>query len=288
MENLGRIRAENQLIFLNTGKLVGVQSAMINPEFGAKSLNYIGIGNKQVNQILNSEQFATLSLESFLINSDPFIQYTGNDCFNIFILKTQDNIIDNYCLTSGYLTSYRTKFTVGQPVQVGIEAKFISNAGNITVNNLDSNSSGQLASIPQNIYDVSEPEYDIANGQSVNLTLDEYNTSRVIDSSINLEINRVPIYNIGNKQPKRIEIIYPITVSCEFTIQVGEYNYQNLRSFPSGQKVQNIQFDVYSYNTNRLITSYKFNNMTAVAEQRNSSVDDNVLITKKYVGYIYS
>ncbi len=80
----GRIIAVNQQVYLNTGRLWGINSLDISPSLGLSSLNYIGIGNKQVNQILNSEQFVDVSINGNLIDYDPFIQYTGSNCFNMF------------------------------------------------------------------------------------------------------------------------------------------------------------------------------------------------------------
>lgn len=289
MNSFGRIIAANQQIYLNTGRLWGINSFDISPSFGNDSLNYIGIGNKPINQILNSEQFSDVSINSNLINYDPFIQYTGADCFNMFVLNNQGDLDNNYSFISGYLNSYSLKFSIGQPIQTSIGIKFINNCGKISTGGMDLNAYNQLTAIPNNIYEDTEKKFAIASYESTDLILNEYNSQRITEASIDLKISRTPIYNIGNKVPSKINIVYPILINCSFTIEINSlYSGIELQSFPANQQTQDITFNLYENNNpSNLIVSYGFSGMTATNETRKISIDGNTTITKNFVGYLF-
>jgi hypothetical protein len=290
MSIFGRIIAAQQQVYLNTGRLWGINSLEISPSIGADPLTYIGIGNKPVNQIQNSEQYSDVSINNNLIDYDPFIQYTGSDCFNMFVLQNQGDLDNNYSLISGYLNNYNLKFSVGQPIQTSVEIKFINDCGKISTGNMDLNAYNQLIKIPNNIYEDTEKKYHIPSFHSTNLTINEIQTQRIIDASIDLRINRTPIYNLGNKVPSKINIIYPIVVNCSFVFEINNsYSGMQLQSFPANKQVQNITFSLYENNNgSNLIASYGFSGMTEINESYKTSTDGNVSVTKQFVGYIYN
>lgn len=290
LDIFGRIISVNQQIYLNTGRIWGITSMDASPSFGMEPLNYLGIQNKQVNQILNKEQFSELSINANLIDSDPFIQYTGADCFNMFILQNQGDLNNNYSLISGYLNTYNLKFSIGQPIQINAGIKFINNGGRISTGTMDSNAYAQLIQIPNNIYEDTDRKYHVPSFGSTNLTLNEYNTQRIIDASISFKISRIGIYNIGNKVPSKINIIYPIIINCSFTFETNiSYSGIELQSFPANTQVQNITFNIFENdNPSNLIASYGMSGMTAIDEKYNTTTNGNVTVTKEFEGYIYN
>lgn len=286
----GRIRPEDQLVYLNSGKLLGVQSISINPSFGMYPLKYVSINKNPINQILNNEQYIDSNINLFLINQDNFIQYTGIDCFNIFVLKSSNDLDNNYCLISGYLNSYNAKFSIGKTSEISCNIKFVNNGGKIPTGALDSNSSNQLQSIPNQIYKLDGNTYNIPSFGSLNLQLNEIQTNRVTECSIDLQIDRQIVYTIGSRVPSKIKIIYPIAVNCTFNIEINkDYSGMLLQDFPHNQQVQDVSISVYDHvETGNLITSYNFKNLTCIKEDISSATDSNLILTKVYQGYIYN
>ncbi len=281
-----RIRGENQSCFLGSGKLLGIDSILIQNNLGSQSMNYLGIGNKQTFQIPNSEQSSEVTLNSYLINSDPFISLTGKEPINMFILKDKNNINNNYCLISGYLSSYSAKFGINQIPQISTSLKFYKNSGPIPLNNLDPLSSGQLVDIQNNNYDIIPSGLEIPYGGSLDLTLDEYNIgNRVQDFNIDIAIDRIAINNIGARFPKRLDIIFPINTKCSFTFDASNYSGIPLTDFPQSKKTQNISMVVNGQN-GTLITSYSLPNMTLINENISQTTDNNKTITRSYQGYL--
>lgn len=285
--NFGRIKADKQKVYLGTGFLIGLQDISSQDNLGKSPLSYLGVGNKQTYEIPNSEQSVDVTINSLLINSDQFIPLISGDPINMFILKEQSNINDNYCLISGYLNSYGIKFAIGQIPQISTSLKFYNNAGRISTTGLDLFSASQLQNIQLNDYSNITGNL-IPNQGSISLTLNELNTNRVLDFSIGIIINRIPIYNMGNFTPRRVDTIFPLDVNCSFSFDESNYTDTILRAFPSDQQLQNINLKISDFNSNQLISNYSFNNMSLVNETRNSNVDGNVVINKQYVGQIKS
>lgn len=279
-----RIKGEDRSVFLNTGKLM-VDSISIQNNFGSTTNRYIGIGIKNEHQIPNSEQFSDVSLNGYLIDSDPFIQHTGQQPVNIFILKDKNAPNNNFCLISGYLTSYSAQFGINQIPQISTSFKFYKNSGPINMNALDNISSGQLNNISNNTYAEVPSGLEIPYGSSLSLTLDEYSSNRVQEFNINLNINRTPVYNIGTRYPRRVDLLYPIEARCSFSFESGPFSGINLTGFPQTRNTQTISLTVNGQ-TGELITNYSFPNMALVNESITQTIDNNQLVTREYVGYL--
>ena len=286
MESLmfSRVRGETQSCFLGSGKIF-CDSISIQNNLGSNTLNYIGIGNKQNYQIPVSEQSSEVSLNATLINSDPFISLTGKEPVNMFILKDKNNINNNYCLISGYLSSYSAKFGINQIPQISTSIKFYKNSGPIPTGSLDNLSLSQLNVIKNSNYSLTPSGLEIGYGGSLTLTLDESSYNRVQDFSVNINVNRSPILNIGGRSPRRVDIIYPLNVKCSLTYENAFPTGIQLTDFPQKKKTQDISLTVNGQ-TGTLITSYYFSNMTLTSESVSQTTDNNQSVTRSYQGYI--
>ncbi len=282
--DMGRFRAENQLVFLNTGKIM-LTDIQIQSNFGAAPLNFIGQYLKLTSFLPNSEQYADVSINYSLINQDNFISLTGDiQPINMFILKTQSNINDNFCLISGYLNSYSAKYSIGQIPQISTNLRFYGNAGKINTSSLDSFSSNQLTQIQNNDYSNLTGVIVPDSGPSLNLTLNELQTNRVLSCDIGINCKKIPIYNAGARAPKKVNTIFPLDVNFSCTFEVGTYNQTQLRNFPQNKEIQNISLIVSDYNNGQNIAAYYFSGMNLVNETEGMSIDGNLTITKNYFG----
>ena len=282
-----RIRAEDQLFFLGTGQIFGLQDISIQTNFGGSPLKYIGIGNKGLNQTVNSAQYADLSLNSLFVSEDIFFQQTGSQPINCFILKKQTDISNPYSLISGYLTNYSAKYVPNQVPQINSTFRFYNNAGYINTGSLDSYSFSQLTGIQSNVYRSFNNE--VADSNRINLSINEAAINRIQSFDFGISLNRLPIYNVGSRFPIRIDSIFPINVTANISFE-ADYSYSgvSLTDFPQNKILQNIELDVYSNRTNKLIENYYFNNMTLVSENSSINVDGNLTIIRSYLGQLFS
>ena len=285
--NFSRLRAEEQNVFIGSGKWVGIQDISINSNFGAETLRYLGIGNKQEYLMPTSEQSADVTINSLILNSDPYDSLV-NGPINIFILPNEKSWTTNYSLIGGYLTFYSLQCSIGTVPQSNASLKFYTKAGQLSTGDLSIIPRTQLINITNTDYTLSNTGIPyIPHHDSITLTLDEYNTNRVQNFSIDLNFNQVPIYNVGNPAPIRVDSLSPISVDCNFTFECNT-NQSGIpfRTFPSIKKEQNIVLTLTDYTTSSAITSYTLPNMTLINESVNSSLDSNVSITRNYKGYI--
>ncbi len=144
-----------------------------------------------------------------------------------------------------------------------------------------------MNSISSNIYPLFNNE--VANSNYIDLTLNEYNTNRILDFGFSIEINRIPIYNIGSRTPIRTDIIFPINITCNITFEADE-NFSGiiLTDFPQNKIQHNIEIDIYSNQTNELMKNYIFNNMTLISDNSSLNVDGNLTISRTYAGQIFN
>lgn len=280
----GRVHGDNQSLYIGTGKLLGIQSYSISNNFGNFSLKYLGIGNKPISQVANAAQYSDLILNSLLINDDVLIQQTGGP-INCFIMKNQYDT-NPYSLISGYLNSYTAKFAPNQIPETNASFRFYKNAGNIYTGNLDSKSFGQLSGIYNNTY--APFNGYIGNSNYINLTINESTGNRISNFQFSIEMNRLPIYNVGSISPIRVDTIYPVNFTCDLSFEADDnFVDVNQTDFPSVQIKQNIEVDVYSHLSNNLMSQYKFFNMTLISNKRDINVDGNLVINRSYIGQIF-
>lgn len=291
MSNFGRVRSDLQSVFAGTGLIYGIQNFSIDNNFGDFSLKYLGFGGKSINETVNSAQYADLTIDSYLIQqnyliqNDFFVSQTGIALNNFYILKNQYDK-NPYSLVSGCLLNYSAKYTPNTIPQANATFRFYNGAGNISTSQLDSSVTGQLSLISGNSY--TNFNGAIANSNYINLNINESTGNRVLDFTFGLSINRLPIYNIGNRFPIRTDILFPINVTCELTFEADpSFIDASLSDFPINKIQQNMEVDVFSNQTNTLMSQYKFSNMTLISNKRQSNVDGNLTIARSYIGQIF-
>jgi len=282
----GRIKAKDQLFFLNSSQVFGIQSYSIDNNFGAYPVNYIGIGSKSINQNVNSAQSADLNLDSILVSEDLFQYVTGNNPSNFFILK---NLSDTYpyVLNSGYLMNYSLNFSPNQLITSKSSFRFFSNVGQINTGSLDVLSFSQYSGIISG--GLNPFNNEIGNSNFINLSINESTGNRVTNFSFSIDINRIPIYNIGYPPFKRAEIIYPINFSCDITFEPDlSFNDYKLNNFANSKIIQNLEIDVYANRNYLLMNKYFLKNATMVSQSRAINADSSVSIRRTYVGQIFN
>jgi hypothetical protein len=284
IQNNSYIGSEYQLIFLDTTKLVGVQSfnASLNP--GLKPLTYAGIGSKQVYYLPDSEQNVNASINAFLVNQDFYLDFvTGNSLFNTYVLTDKVNSLDKaYSIISGYGVNYSCSYSYGQVPNISFDYIGIRNAGGLGMSDINT---GQLYTISTGLYDNSAVLVPDAGSISVNI--DTFEINRLQSYSINVKSNKIPIYSMGNRFPTRVDLLSPINIQCEFSFEVSNYEYIKLRQVPQNNIIKNLSLIVNSYDNTQRISSYSFNNLNLTLENYEASINGNVTVNQTYQTMLY-
>ncbi len=266
-----RVTKGKHLFFLNSTQLPGVQSINGTFQNNATPLNFIGSAGTLIQQYPNGPQVGNVSLNYLLISNDQFLQYTGAAGFNGYIIDALDNTAKNYSFSSGYLTSYSSKGTLGEIPQVSVNINVYNKIGRL--NPTDGASiSTDLAAIPTNI---STLPLLIPGPGSISLNYSDFNTNAVQSYNINIGINRNPVYINGQSFPYSVETSYPLEITADFTILLNDYVPKKLTDYPFNQTVQNLNVGISDYATNTNIITYGFNNMVLIGESYNASIQQN-------------
>lgn len=283
-----KIDSKNQLVFLNSGRLFGIQSINIAQNPGLQNLSYAGMGIDTVKYIPRQEQTANVSIDGNLINQDYFLNLvTGNDLANVYIMRAKNEFDTCYNLISGYFNNFSCSYGIGSIPQISVQAIFIRDAGKIGTGQLPFNAANQLNAIStSNIAPTGE--FLIPFGNNISLGIDTFNTNRLQSFDINIQSNKVPIYNMGSKSPKKIDLIYPINVEAIFSFEVGDYDLPRLRNIIQSGIIKNINLVAGDYSTNETVCNYNFNNLNLISENYSSPVDGFVTVNQVYQGKIYN
>jgi len=211
---LDRYRRENQYVFLNSGQIPGIQSVTLENDFGAFPVNYIGANYTYMHLAPNAVQEGRIRVDRLIIDgTDHFKPFTGQSGFNLFILKDRNEPVDNYGFTSGYITNYTTRCSLGQIPRTEIGIISYGNLGKIP-----SGESTDTAAQFINIQTSTETKnLKIPGPGSVSLTLNnDFNINRLLSYDLSVNIDRRGIYALGDRYPVSIETNYPIDVIINF------------------------------------------------------------------------
>ncbi len=281
-----KIGHEKRLLFIGKELVNGVQSVTINQDFAAEPVNYAGIGVDTVRYIPRGEQTTSVNINSYLINKDYFFNLvTGNNLQNIYLTKDKTDPTSYYSLLSGCFNSFEASYSVGAAAETNAGFTCVGDAGKIPTGNMNSAQVSDLVFITTG--DAGLSGVLIPDIGSISVNFDTFQTNRLLSYSIKVDANKKPVYNFGSKFPKRVELLYPINVECNFTFEPGDYQDRRMRNFPESGVVKNLEVVVKDYKTYETICSYNLRNLALVSEGNESKVGGNVGINQTYRAQIW-
>lgn len=275
----GYIGKEEQLVFLGTEQLPGVQNLNLSYTNNSTLIKHLGMSGCQY--VPNGIPSASVDISALLISNDQFINFTGNSGINGFILKSRNNISENIAFTSGYLTNYTCQCSIGQIPQINSSFVILGDIGKIPTGTYSALKT-QLSSA-QNGW--STLPLKIADPGSVDLSLNSFVTNRVQDFTVNINVPRNPIYSLGARFPNKVETNYPIECNVNFNIEVNDYSFKKVTDYPFNDTKDNITINVKDLDTQQNIISYAFSGMSLYSESYSANIDGNVKATLNYRGY---
>lgn len=203
---------ENQNFYLNDSLVSGVKS--FNVGIDLKVAPQISI-NDSIKYTKNGLPVAQFNLSYILSDTDRFLPYTG---INSFSGKIEYG--DKYVtFTDGYLTNYSLNYKLGEYPTVDIRG--------VIFNWPASQISFTPKPINLNTFNVGDPCF-------IDTNIAIVATNRFESFGINIDVNRIPNYTIGNYLPDTVYIQYPIKqeVNIDFSASTNLY-YSNTLSLPS-------------------------------------------------------
>jgi hypothetical protein len=282
-----KIGAEHQILFLNRSKIEGIQSVQASQNLGLDKLSYAGIGNKTLNYIPKSEQSNTVQINRLLINSEPFLEFvTGSRMANIYVLREQNDLINNYCLLSGYFTDFQCEYSIGNVATCSTTFNAVGDAGKINTGNMYLDQAQDLAFIQTGNFQ-NTGGYLIPSIGTISLNIDTFQTNRLQSYQLNITSNKVAKYIMGQKHPKSIENLSS-DINCSFSFELGNAELSRLRNFPQSGVVKNLSITIKDYKTEEQICQYNFNNLNLTAENYSVSSNENVLVNVSFTTKIYA
>lgn len=122
---------------------------------------------------------------------------------------------------------------------------------------------------------------------SISINIDDFQTNRVQSFNIDVQSQKFPIYNMGARQPSRVDIVYPIDVTCQFTFEVGNYESPQITDSPRYPIIEDLSLVVNDYKTDANIVTYNFNNLNLMSEDYSISAEGNNIVTVTYNTKMY-
>lgn len=271
-----RLRREGQRFFLNNSEVFGVQSANIQYQTNLVPLKHLSIGCVQATW--QGPQLGKASVSRLVIDTEPFINYTGTLGFNGYIIQNKKDTFKNFSFTSGYLSSYNSNCAIGEIPQTSVNIDIFGNVGQISYSESPETSKD---------FDYIETGNSLINLKitqpgSIELDLDDFNTNRILSYSLNINCPRNPIYFLGSRFPNAVETNWPLEVNVIFQFDIDDYTPKTLRDFPCNPKVKNLSLSLNTFDTHETVQSFNFNDLFLVSESYNNSVDSNVGLTAQY------
>jgi len=280
VHNLGRLRRENQRFFINTQEIFGVQSVNSSFEIQHQPLKHIG-QNTSPKLLYPGSQNGDVSVSQILVTNDQFLPFTGESGFNGYILKSYKENSSNYSFTSGYLTSYSSRCSIGEIPQVDVGIMVLDNLGNIA-SGYSLQTSGDFNTIG-GLTDVFAA--NIAGYGSISVSLSDFTTNRVLGYNLEIQIPRNVIYRLGRQLPEGVFTNYPLEITCSFDFDRNDYANKELRDFLCSPTTQDLTLTLKNYLSNATIQTFAFNDMKFVGESYKTDTNGNASVTTTYKKY---
>ena len=275
-----KISMGDQLFFINSSLIAGIQSLQFDSNRNISSLNYLG--QKKTSFYANGIQGGKVTIDSLVVSDDIFLPFTGNSGFNGYIIKNRADTSKNYSFASGYLTSYSVKGGVDTPTQISVGIDVFGNWGTLESSD-HSQISTDFSSITNHTY--VEPDYKFSHPKYTTVSCNNINSNRLQNFEINILVPRQPTYYLGQLDPSHVEINGPISINCSLQYEIDEYNLTKSKNKSVIHELNDINI-VLKTSSGTTIQTYSFNDMELLNESLSSSNNSYVTVDAEYQTFI--
>lgn len=274
-----QIALDNQLFFINSTPVAGVQSIGLDSASNFEIAKYLG--QSKYKFYANGIQGGRVTIDHLVVSDDVFLPYTGDYGFNGYIIKNRADTSENYSFASGYLSSYSVKGGIDNPIQVSVGVDVFGPVGTLT-----SSDHSQISTDFSNITNHSyvEPDYKFAHPQYTTVSCDNVTNNRLQGFEINIEVLRSPVYFMGNLNPSHVET-KQISINCSMQYEIDSYTMTKSRNKSSTHTTSDITITLKT-KSGSTIQTYSYNSMELINENYSSQNNGNALIDAEYQTYI--
>lgn len=302
-----KVEKDGQYVYLNSLRLKGVQNVSASYQKNISLVDYFG--NNEIVQLPNGEPNGQCTINSLYLTSDPFISYTGDVGSNFYLLRSQTGEDYDFSFSSGYMVSYSQQCGIGEIPSISTNWQIFGNIGTLSrYRAYITNESGSYILAEDGRYllvenqATSEAEsqdyYDSLNSiitgnessladnivgyNSIGLSIDNFNTNRVVQYSFSIQSQRNPKYKLGQIRPNYVLPNRPVQIDVNLEYEIDRYELDSLRQDPCNPTSKNITITAKNYKTKSTILSYSFSDMKLIGESYSSNTESYVNVSATY------
>lgn len=287
-----RIRRENERIFAGTSELQelsGVQSASFSYSSQLFNSKTLGSKNNRLIKTYSGPKIGSASLDSIITSEDFFLQFTGENPTNIFLVNEKNSSEAFQSFYSGYLVSHSVSCSINSFATSNSTFEIVGDIGNIDTedNNILLNAINFI-----NSGDTSGPDFKIPTYGSIDVNFDDFSSDRVQSFDIQYTINRNYRYGVGESfgashVPFSIKTNYPIEVDVSISLELDQYSGRHLAESLCNNNFSNSSIVLRDCEDDSEIARYSFENIYFVAENLSLDVENNLVAELNYKAWIF-
>ena len=267
---LSRISKENQHIYINSKKVLGVQNFTASYNTPIEQIKYLGM--EKVSYYNNSNSLAEINISKLLIDKDEFVNFIDYDQgFSGHI----DYKNKYFAFNSGILTRYNLSCAVGEIPQLNLDISAIGDFGT----GIDRPAKESIT----------VPDIDVTDYSNIEINLDDFKFNRLQSFELNISAEKNVIYTLGNVFPTQIKVVPPIIVEIEFGIKADDYNLKNIKDLICKYKVDDfkIVFNKFKKPEEELFR-FDFSGALFMGESFGGDVSSSSDVKIKYHAFLYN
>jgi len=270
-----------QHLFLNNVEVSGVQNATISYQIPKTPIRFLGV--EEVSFAPDGSTQAEISVDTFIVGKDYFLDKTGENPFNGYVLKDKRNHVDNFSFRSGFLFSHSVSCSIGQMPTTQSVIRAFGGAGRLGTG--DATVDAHLASLP---HQGSSSDLKFISPGSIEIEFSDLSSNRINSFQISYITDRQVIYGLGNKDPKEVVLKYPVPIECKFNIDVMDNGYVafNSTGYPCVDKTGNLTVKLNDMYSDSTVVEYHLGNVHLVGESYSTSANGPTTMDLMYRGFI--
>jgi hypothetical protein len=260
---LRRIVKENQRLFIDSKEVLGIQDFSFNYNLPIDVTRYLGMENVIFSD--SKPVTAEITVNKLLIDSDNFINYTGDSIFNGY-LEYKDKY---FAFNSGILNNYSISCAVNQIPTLNANLTVLGEFGE----GVDKS----LSLLPKN-------DITIADYGNIEVTLNDFEFNRLQNFTLTIDTNKNILYKLGNSYPFQAIANLPVITNLTFGIKVDDYQVKNIRDLLCQYKIESlsIRFKNFKNPNGSPILSFNFNEAIFLGESYEGSINDSSIVNLNY------
>jgi hypothetical protein len=261
----GRNIYVDQQVIINQQVLSGVTSFDGNFDIPYENIELMG-GNFAAE--VQGETSRNISINRFLIQSDPLKYLTGDAVCNGFVSYKGLS----FGFLSGYLNSYSASCGIGDIASIKTDFTVYGNiGGGINQPILPSENT-------DNIY--------VANFGSIVVSADEGQTNRIVSFDYSVNCERVPIFVLGSVEPKAVFLKKPVKIQLKLNIEIDDYESDDIQNLLCNPNIQNLTVSLNNCDNSAAIETFDIPNARLISTNYTSSVENSTVVELSFISFL--